>query len=196
MRNTAPVLGLIALLASADLAAKRPDKDAVITITSSPPGAMIYTQGKKRGQTPRTLPLRDILPSLYRPEQLNLGSQIFLKLKGCKTAQFPIRAHSVPANIHADLECSEVASAKIPASTPAATEPPSSAEAPSFPVKEASPPSATLDQPAAQPKTPEGSAVEFATVRKKLQELNELHEEGLISDAEYERLRRRVLEYF
>jgi hypothetical protein len=190
------VLGLIALLASADLAAKRPDKDAVITITSSPPGAMIYTQGKKRGQTPRTLPLRDILPSLYRPEQLNLGSQIFLKLKGCETAQFPIQAHSVPAKIHANLECNEIASAETPASAAAATQSHSNAEASSLPVKEASPPSVTLGGPAAQPNSPEGPAFEFATVRKKLQELNELHEEGLISDAEYERLRRRVLEYF
>ena len=54
----------------------------------------------------------------------------------------------------------------------------------------ASAPTPTTVTPSLEPE------LEFSTVRDKLRELEQLRQEGLIDEAEYRRLRKRVLEYF
>lgn len=163
-------LGLAAALSlAAGLAQGNPlERDAEILVHSQPEGASVIALGKTWGVTPMRLRVREAFPALYRPEQPYIGMAIHLIKEGCAEYRFPIHRRSIPAEIQAELDCD-------PAVQPAATKP-----APNGPVPPAQRPPAT---------TP-------PDVRTKLQELEQLRRDGLVSQEEYQRLRNKVLEYF
>jgi hypothetical protein len=162
-------MALLLSLAAGPLPASSLERDAEILIHSQPEGAAVMALGKTWGVTPMRLRVRDAFPALYRPEQPYIGMAIHLSKEGCSEYRFPVHRRSIPTEIHAELACAPAAQATTPAGTTAAE-----------PVPPAQPPAAAA---------PKG-------VRAKLEELEQLRRDGLVSEEEYQRLRTRVLEYF
>lgn len=168
-RPVLPALVLALWLAPALAPAAEPlERDAEILIRSDPPGAAVMALGKTWGVTPMRLKVREAFPALYRPEQPYIGMAVHLSKAGCAEFRVPIHRRSIPAEIHAELDC----------------EPAVQAAGPSSPAREP-----TQSPARDEPMNPPG-------VRTKLQELEQLRREGLVSEEEYQRLRRKVLEYF
>ena len=142
--------------------------------------------GKTWGVTPLDLRLRDAFPALYRPEQPYIGMAVYLRKAGCQEHRTPIHRRSIPAEIRVTLDCAADETQAKPSATPAP-----------IPRETAAPTKA----PAVSPASPAGTtaveeAMPPASVRKKLEELQELRKSGLISEQEYQQLRSRVLDYF
>jgi hypothetical protein len=167
----AAALTLLLSLGAGPLPASSLERDAEILIHSQPEGAAVMALGKTWGVTPMRLRVRDAFPALYRPEQPYIGMAIHLGKEGCSEYRFPIHRRSIPTEIHAELDCAQ---ATTPAATPAAEPAPPAQPAPAQP-------------PAAAPPK---------SVRAKLEELEQLRRDGLVTEDEYQKLRKRVLEYF
>ena len=167
-RPVFPALVLALLLAPALSRGDPLERDAEILIRSQPPGAAVMALGKTWGVTPMRLKVREAFPALYRPEQPYIGMAVHLSKAGCAEFRVPIHRRSIPAEIHAELDC----------------EPAVQAAGPSSPATEAAPAPARDE-----PMNPPG-------VRAKLRELEQLRKDGLVSEEEYHRLRKKVLEYF
>lgn len=145
------------------------ERDAEILIQSEPPGAAVMALGKTWGVTPLRLKVREAFPALYRPEQPYIGMAVHLAREGCAEYRVPIHRRSIPAEIHAVLDCD-----------------------PAVPITDTRPPIA--EEPA--PATARDKSRNPPGVRTKLQELEQLRRDGLVSEEEYQRLRQKVLEYF
>lgn len=172
-RPALPVLALALMLSPAALLANPLERDAEILIQSDPPGAAVMALGKTWGVTPMRLKVREAFPALYRPEQPYIGMAVHLGKAGCAEYRVPIHRRSIPAEIHAELDCEPAVQAAEERARPSAA--PDSTPAPA----DATP----------APGNPPG-------VRAKLQELEQLRKDGLVTEAEYQRLRQKVLEYF
>ena len=168
-RRRPAALALILLLAPALAPASPLERDAEILIRSEPPGATVMALGKTWGVTPLQLRVRDAFPALYRPEQPYIGMAVHLSKEGCAEFRMPIHRRSIPPEIHAELDCEATVVAREAA--PPAPEP-------------------------APAQAPAGAGPADPGVRAKLQELEQLRKDGLVSEVEYQRLRARVLEYF
>ncbi|MCW8875349.1 MAG: SHOCT domain-containing protein [Gammaproteobacteria bacterium] len=160
-----------ALLLPATLPANPLERDAEILIHSEPSGAAVMALGKTWGVTPLRLRVRDAFPALYRPEQPYIGMAVHLSKPGCAEYRVPIHRRSIPDEIHAELDCDPA----VLVDSNGKTSPPAPAAEP-----------APADTPPANP----------LGVRAKLQQLEQLRQDGLVSEEEYQRLRRKVLEYF
>ncbi len=165
------VIPAAALLLPATLPANPLERDAEILIHSEPSGAAVMALGKTWGVTPLRLRVRDAFPALYRPEQPYIGMAVHLSKPGCAEYRVPIHRRSIPDEIHAELDCD-----------PAVLVESNGKNSPPAPAAEPAP----ADTPPANP----------PGVRAKLQQLEQLRQDGLVSEEEYQRLRRKVLEYF
>lgn len=166
-----PILAAALLLLPTTLLANPLERDAEILIRSEPSGAAVMALGKTWGVTPLRLRVRDAFPALYRPEQPYIGMAVHLSKSGCAEYRLPIHRRSIPDEIHAELDCDPAVLVESSAKTtpPAPEAEPAPAETP--------------------PANPPG-------VRAKLQQLEQLRKDGLVSEEEYQRLRKKVLEYF
>jgi hypothetical protein len=141
-----------------------------IRVESDPPDAEVWVMGKSWGRAPVEVPLKEVFPVVYSPYKYELHGKVRLVREGCEP--LTLRAGSLRAgeSLKGRLECAE----PLPPIAPVAAEPEAPATAPE-------PPRAA---PAAEP--PEA--------RERLLRLQRLRDEGLISEEEYEQLRRRVLD--
>src|SRR5690606_28420235 len=129
----------------------------------------VMALGKTWGVTPMRLKVREAFPALYRPEQPYIGMAVHLGKAGCAEYRVPIHRRSIPAGIHAEVDWE-------PAVKTAAR-------------ADRAPPAVAAETKPAPAGNPPG-------VRTKLQELEQLRKDGLVSEEEYQRLRKKVLEYF
>ncbi len=160
-----------ALLLPATLLANPLERDAEILIRSEPSGAAVMALGKTWGVTPLHLRVRDAFPALYRPEQPYIGMAVHLSKPGCAEYRMPIHRRSIPDQIYAELDCDPAVLVES--------------------IGKTSPPTAK-----AEPAPSETPPANPAGVRAKLQQLEQLRKDGLVSEEEYQRLRKKVLEYF
>ena len=137
-----------------------------LSIQSTPPGAQIWIMGKQQGTTPAHLPVSQVFPQVYRPDDQALYGQVRLVKDGCDPLTVAVSTSAVAAGIDAKLVCAETAAA-MPV-TPTASPRTSSA-------------TVTAPRPS-------------ASARARLVELKELRQDNLISEQEYQRLRQRVLD--
>jgi hypothetical protein len=149
-------------------------------IESDPPGAEVLLVGGKAGYTPLTISERAIYPNDYRDDQAHLYGTVTLRRAGCDTVVHRVTLEDIERGLNITLDCDATPAVRTsPAIKPehplsitqqAAPKPPSAASAP--------------------------SATEAVSLRRlrQLQVLQELLDEGLISAAEEQRIRRRLLE--
>ncbi|WP_206609572.1 peptidase associated/transthyretin-like domain-containing protein [Thiohalobacter thiocyanaticus] len=147
-------------------------------IDSEPAGARVFTIGGRVGTTPLTLSERDIYPNSYPPEDVDLYGVIILRRDGCTDYRRRVTRSDIEQGILARLDCGASAAAVAPAVP--APEPPATRPAPARPSA-APPPEAAAESPAQRR-------------LRQLRVIQELHDEGLLSDAEEQSIRRRILE--
>ncbi|HSH29972.1 MAG TPA: hypothetical protein VK971_08720, partial [Thiohalobacter sp.] len=123
---------------------------------------------------------RDIYPNSYPPEDVDLYGIIILRRDGCTDYRRRVTRSDIEQGILAQLDCGASATAVAPA----------------VPVPE---PPAARTAPARRdtaPAPPPKAGVESAAQRRlrQLRVIQELHDEGLLNDAEAQRIRRRILQ--
>ncbi|MCW8875072.1 MAG: hypothetical protein OQK27_04890 [Gammaproteobacteria bacterium] len=147
-------------------------------IDSEPDGARVFTISGQTGTTPLTLSERDIYPNSYPPEDVDLYGVIILRKDGCTDYHRRVTRSDIEQGILARLDCGASAAAvapAVPAPEPPLTRP--KAVRPSA--------ASTLD-----------AAAESPSQRRlrQLRVIQELHDEGLLSGAEEQSIRRRILD--
>ena len=138
-----------------------------LRIESVPAAAEVELIGGKAGVTPLSISERAIYPNDYDDARADLYGMVVLRHPGCEPLRHRVTATDIRQGLQLRLDCNAtVTPAAVPASTPATTPAP----------------------PAASPE-----ALSQRRLRQ-LQVLQELRDEGLISAAEEERVRRRILQ--
>ncbi|MGN6329952.1 MAG: hypothetical protein ACTHL5_13580 [Rhodanobacter sp.] len=139
-----------------------------LRIESTPSAAEVELIGGKAGTTPLTVSERDIYPNSYPDARAALYGMVTLRHAGCEPLQHRVTLDDLKQDLHLRLDC--VAARTAPVPRPAPTSAPTAA------------------QPLASPQTLPQRRL------RQLQVLQELLDEGLISPAEEQRVRRRILQ--
>ncbi|MEL0583885.1 MAG: PEGA domain-containing protein [Candidatus Thiodiazotropha sp. (ex. Lucinoma kazani)] len=176
-------------------------------VESDPIGATVFIMDKPVGKTPITISQQQIYPAGYDPANQKLYGSLAIKKAGCQDFKKTIRYQDFNQVLSAKLECGETpkhqslqpSTSSRAIATPTDT-PTSSANLTPASSKSQSPPKTTATQHTA----PEQSAeVEKAkgngeqrsfTIKQRLQRLDNLKHEGLITEEEYQQVRRNILD--
>ena len=150
-----------------------------LRIESVPTAAEVELIGGKVGVTPLTVSERDIYPNNYPDARADLYGTVTLRLAGCEPLRHRVTLSDFKQDLHLRLDCATTAQ-------PAA--PPIAPRVPPATPPVTSPAAAVPPAPAAAPE-----ALPQRRLRQ-LQTLQELLDEGLISPAEEQRVRRRILQ--
>lgn len=145
-------------------------KISTLRIESTPSAAEVELIGGKVGVTPLTIDERDIYPNNYPDARTDLYGTVVLRHPGCESLRHRVTRSDISRGLNLHLDCGNTAAQN--AALPAEPSPTSSASAPVTTV-----PSETISQRRLH----------------QLQVLQELLDEGLISPAEEQRVRRRIL---
>ena len=144
-----------------------------LRIESDPPGAEVLLIGGKAGYTPLTVGERALYPNDYPDDRAHLYGTVTLRRAGCETVVHRVTLDDIARGLKVALDCAAVADARGVSAASAA------------------PAAPTMPEVAREPAPAE--AVSQRRLRQ-LQVLQELLDEGLISAAEEQRIRRRLLE--
>lgn len=143
---------------------------ASLRIESTPSAAEVELIGGRAGTTPVVVTERDLYPNDYPDARADLYGMVLLRHPGCTPVQHRVTLSDIKQGLHLRLDCTAAAVRSRRVAAPPETH------------SLAVPP--PLDSPMA------------ASQRRlrQLQVLQELLDEGLISPAEEERVRRRILQ--
>lgn len=148
-----------------------------INIRSNPSGATVAASGEVIGSTPMELYADDVFPA----QRVGIGWErrgtLSFNKPGCKPLTLDVDNELMKRSIKVDLEC-DPAQVKAIEAGASGHQPAGSTAIPAAPAAATAPPAAPV------------SAVD------KLEELERLRSKGLITDAEYQSLRQRVLNRF
>lgn len=163
------LLGALVTLptAAAELALRK------LRIESDPPGAEVLLIGGTAGYTPLTIGERALYPNDYPDAKAHLYGTVTLRRAGCETVVHRVTLDDIARGLNVTLDCAAVADAR------------------GVPAASAAPAAPTMPEVAREP-----APADAASQRRlrQLQVLQELLDEGLISAAEEQRIRRRLLE--
>ena len=141
-----------------------------LRIESIPAGAKVELIGGNAGSTPLTVSERDIYPNTYPDARADLYGTVTLRHPGCAPLRHRVTLGDLKQDLHLRLDC-------VVAATAVAAPPVSPASVPSTATPTPTPPD-TMSQ----------------RRLRQLQVIQELLDEGLISPAEEQRVRRRILQ--
>lgn len=153
------------------------DTPGRIRIDSQPAGAAVYVMGRQVGVTPMTISDRDIYPVSYGMDVEQYYGKVILRKAGCEEFSRRLTRSDVRKGLIATLDCDSGAGGE-----PVAHQPPAAA-------RPASPPQ--------RRHIPSISPVPATASDQRLQQLKmlqQLRDQGVLSDQEEERLRRRILD--
>ena len=142
-------------------------------VDSVPGGAEVFVIGELIGTTPLTLSERDIYPNWYPDEQAHLYGMVVLRKAGCAEHARRIGLDDIEAGIEVRLDCGRHAVAEV--------QPPVSEPAPAA-------------APAADTEMTPAAAATLQRRLRQLQVLQELFEDGLVTEAEERTIRKRILD--
>lgn len=155
-----------------------------LRIESDPPGAEVLLIGGSAGHTPLTVGERAIYPNDYPDDRAHLYGTVTLRRAGCETYVHRVTLDDIERGLHVTLDCGA-------APVPAARAVP--AIEPERPPPLSGPPTLTPRAPIATGAPVASESVSQRRLRQ-LQVLQELLDEGLITPAEEQRIRRKLLE--
>jgi hypothetical protein len=141
-----------------------------LRIESTPPGAEVVLIGGTAGRTPLSVGERDIYPNDYPDTRAHLYGTVTLRHDGCETLVHRVTLDDIERGLIVALKCKDSAGA-------AATAGRAANPVPARPVDAQSP-------------APDAAARRL----RQLQVLQELLDDGLLSPAEEQRIRRRLLD--
>jgi len=155
--------------------------DTRIQITSEPSGAAVYLMGTKTGVTPITVSERAIYPVSYLPENEKYYGKIILRKEGCREFSKRLTRFDVYKGLVARLDC-ETSAANEPVRK---REQPPESQHPIAPV----PAAVRKPDPGDVAPTPDVPAQQLEQLRT----LQRLQEEGVLTEDEEKKLRKRIL---
>lgn len=147
-----------------------------LVVESTPPGAEIWIMGKREGVTPLVLPIKKVFPEKFKSDEIGLYGRVRLVKTGCESVILPVSNDALANGMKVKLKCAEVAPAAAPYVAPATgygAGPGGSASA--------------LVPAAPTPALP-------LSVKERLQQLQDLRRDGLITEDEYQSVRKRILD--
>jgi hypothetical protein len=160
------------LLAAAGGAWAQAAETRTLRIDSVPAGAEVELVGGRAGVTPLTVGERDVYPNDYPDARTDMYGMVVLRRAGCESVRHRVTLTDFQQGLRVDLDCGATAAGlEAP--------PPLAKPGGSGPSPGAQPPPASADLPERR--------------LRQLQVLQELLDEGLISPAEEQRIRRRIL---
>ncbi|MES9992023.1 MAG: PEGA domain-containing protein [Candidatus Thiodiazotropha sp.] len=180
--------------------------DMPLKVESDPPGATVHILGKAVGETPITLSQQQLYPPGYEAgSQQNYGSLSFSK-EGCEDLTKRVHYRDFSSGVSAALKCEEtntvttqpsISPAPPPLSTPTLNE--GIPDTPEGTDGAAKPGGNPLPASAEQPihKTEKDSADKQSTglsIKQRLQRIDNLKREGIISEQEYLQARKKILD--
>jgi len=178
-RHTVGRAGLLAaLLVAAGTPAAESDalfKPRRFMVESTPEGADVFVIGGRRGRTPLSLSERDIYPNWYPDDQAHLYGMVILRKAGCAEYSRRLSLDDIKSGLQAQLDCHQQAVPAEPAAVP--------------------PAAATASGPGPEPEVsaPASSAALMQRRLLQLKVLQELLDDGLITETEERTIRRRIL---
>lgn len=134
-------------------------------VRSNPPGAEVRTISGAHGKTPASITERDVYPNTYPSDRQDLYGIVILDRPGCKEEAVRLGTADIRQGLSVDLDCESAGRRSGPPASP-----PGKAET-----------------------RPEAESMPDRRLRQ-LRVLQELHDEGLLTDDEEERIRRRILD--
>ena len=161
-------IAVLALFANGNLDAQALQV-GTLRIESVPAGAKVELIGGNAGSTPLTVSERDIYPNSYPDARADLYGMITLRHPGCEPLRHRVTLSDLKQDLRLRLDC-VVATAAVAA-----------------PPVSPAPLSSTAKQ------TPTSPGTMSQRRLRQLQVIQELLDEGLISPAEEQRVRRRIL---
>ncbi len=163
----------LALLVSGTLGAQALQV-GTLRVESVPSGADVELIGGKVGITPLTVIERDIYPNNYPDARADLYGTVTLRHAGCEPLRHRVTLSDLKQDLHLRLDCTTT---------------------PAQPALPPTPPPEPQVAVAATTRAPPIPAQTMPQRRlRQLQVLQELLDEGLISPAEEQRVRRRILQ--
>lgn len=150
------------------------EPDTRIRISSEPSGAKVYLMGKEAGVTPLIISDQDIYPTSYNPAMEKYYGKVQIKAERCKEYSKRLTRSDVKNGLVAKLDCGVNLFAD--------------------PSQQASEVDVPQRETATMPATVNRDRKTSPALRlQQLKSLQQLHDEGLLSAEEEEKLRRRII---
>jgi hypothetical protein len=143
-----------------------------ITVDSDPPGAAVRASGRDLGHTPVRIVPDDAFPPHFVGGGYRATGVLEISKAGCKPYHKEVDDAVLSRDIRVKLECDPA----LAHSAPAPSQPESRQAAP-LPADSGG-----------------GSDALSASIRQRLQALESLHRDRLVSDSEYQAIRKRILD--
>ena len=149
-----------------------------VHVTSEPPGATVYVMGDLVGETPLEIDQRDLFPTVYDQSKQDVYGTILFKKRGCEDSNQPVGMNAGATGIKAKLVCEEQPLVQEKAVQ-------------TVPLKKTKIPETQTPQiERSQPVYIQSSG----SAKQRLISLQDLRDNGLISEDEYINIRQRILE--
>ncbi len=147
------------------------EKKTAVKITSDPAGATVFLAGEKHGVTPVSLPY-DAFPEKRVGLIARKTGVMSLRKEGCQPWKIHLNEKVLGKNIHAKLVCGKPQK--------------------HMPVAEEKTPA--VSRPMVEHKPVPTAVLQPGTAEFRLKRLNDLHGKGLITDEEYRRKRKEIID--
>jgi hypothetical protein len=190
-----PQISLLALLQGCGGVGVLPT-GSTISVQSDPPGATVYLMGKSVGETPLKIKQMDVFPTVYDQDKKNLYGIIQIKKPGCQDFNKRVSSGVVGKGIDAKLDCGTKSTGQPAMMAPEQTPEKTPEHTPEH-TPEQTPEKTPEHTPEQTPeKTPEHTPEQTLpkTIKQRLLRLNELRDEGLITEEEYRNARKGILD--
>jgi len=163
---------LAALVLSAGCAAVPGADSATVRIVTTPELATALADGRRLGVTPLTVVRDDAFPPRWHNMEYRVSGTLTLRKAGCRPVQMPVSDSVLSKPVHVRLHCQAGGASQ--------TAPSDSAGA--------------SDAGGNETAAPASQGAGTGSVAQRLQRLRRLHDQGLISDGEYQHIRQRILD--
>lgn len=167
--------------------------DMPLKVTTEPSGASIYVLGKEIGKTPATISQQQLYPVGYDTDNQQMYGTLLIKKAGCQDLNKRIRYQDFNTGLSVKLNCSGT---------------------PNISAKQSMPPAAATTHPTTSPQNhepptdlnltqqdfPETEKADTNkvllenSIKQRLIRIDNLRQEGLITEEEYQQARKRILE--
>ncbi len=155
------------------------ERPSQLAVVSDPAGAEVHVMGAQVGVTPLLIDHRQLFPATYPPAaQAHYGS-VELRRDGCRSVTRTVSSRDLARGLDIRLDCAPGDGRPRAAAVPAAAVPSTATRAPA-------PAPAAAASGAAPP-------ADTAAIEARLRRVQELRERGVISEAELQAQRRRIL---
>lgn len=149
-----------------------------LVVESTPPGAEIWIMGKLEGVTPMVFPSNKVFPEQFKPDETGLYGRVRLVKSGCESVTLPVSNDALSNGMKVKLKCAEAAPSVVVTPSASPYGGPATAYGSGYGATPASAPTPALP----------------LSVKERLQQLQDLRRDGLITEDEYQSVRKRILD--